>query len=342
MKKFTYRNKTFIWTLITTLVLLPIFMYLFKFGTKPLSTHQSIWGDFGSYVSGIYGTLAFFVLIYTTTITRKQFQIQNEDNLFFKLYESLENRIANNSIIIGDKHYNAHQSLEVLAKKYYEELFTTETIDIARRLLCNSPEKLGVTQFMKLFNATKGTDFHKSFTTDKESFISDIISQGGFNERSERLKDYIGSRGQEQANVRSALIDIGNVYFYKISFSERRPHYVAATQRISHIHGGFLDGYLKNVYFLLEFAAKSINRDTYLKFLKAQFTKYELIIAFYHVAGRSGKLGNMKYLRELGIMDGLMAPDCRSLMIDVPSEEDLNLELKNVFSDDLSSTQQLN
>src|SRR5882672_226478 len=58
-----------------------------------LSEDHTRWAEFGAFAGGIYGTLAFFALAYTAHITRRQFKIQNEDNVFFKLYESLQKRI---------------------------------------------------------------------------------------------------------------------------------------------------------------------------------------------------------------------------------------------------------
>lgn len=308
---------------------IPLGIYFFKFHGSLSKTHTA-WGEFGSYVSGVYGTLAFLVLAYTTNITRRQFQIQNEDNVFFKLYESLQNRITNSSTVEGDSTHTAHQTLKALANKFHEEL-SAQAIEIARLMLCKSPEQVADVHYMKIFEAIRGLRGFESFTEERDNFISDINGQSDFNARWEQLKFHIGSQGEESGRLKEALRATGSVNFYKIPFTERRLHYVAVAQRLSAGHGEFLDGYFKNICFLLEFAAKSVNKATYLEFLKAQLTKYELIIVFYLVAGRDGELGNMKNLRDLGVMDGLVALGCQSLMIDFPSAEDLMYELENVF-----------
>lgn len=309
----------------------PLGIYFFHFHGS-WSTKHDEWGEFGSYVSGVYGTLAFLVLAYTTNITRRQFQIQNEDNVFFKLHESLQNRITNNSTVVGDATHTAHQTLKALAKRFHEEL-SAQAIEIARLLLCKTPERIADVHFLRIFAAIRGLRFVESFTEERDNFISDINGQPDFNARWEQLKIHIGSRGEESERLKEALRATGSVNFYRIPFSERRQHYVAVVQRLSDEHGEFLDGYFKNICFLLEFAAKSVNRATYVAFLKAQLTKYELIIVFYLVAGRNGELGNMKYLRDLGITEGLITLGCQSLMLDFPSDEELRNELENVFDD---------
>lgn len=311
----------------------PLAIYFFNFHGSLSPTHND-WSSFGSYVSGVYGTLAFFVLAYTTNITRRQFQIQNEDNVFFKLYESMQIRITNNSTEVGDATHTAHKALKALATQFHKEL-TTEAIMIARLLLCKSPEKVSKVHFAKIFEALRGLRGIDSLTEEMDNFIADINIHSDFNARWEQLKFHIGSQGEESERLKDALRATGSVNFYKIPFSDRRHHYMAATQRLTNDNGEFLDGYIKNICFILEFSAKSVNRPIYLAFLKAQLTKYELVILFYIVAGRVGELGNMRYLRDLGIMDGLLTLGCQSLMIDVPSNDDLISEIENVFSDQI-------
>lgn len=311
---------------------IPLVFYLFKFNGH-LSDNHTTWAEFGSYVSGVYGTFAFLILAYTTDLTRKQFKIQNEDNVFFKLYESLQSRITNITAIVDDKEHAAHQVLKILANKFYEEL-SWQTLEIARMLLCRDPENIANVHYMKLFMAMYGENAVNSFSEDKANFIADITSQPDFNSRWERLKDRIGSRGYESDSVKDALRATGSVNFYKIPFSERRQYYKIVAQRLSSEYGEFLDGYFKNICFLVGFAAKAHNRTVYIDFIKSQLTKYELVIIFYLIAGRSDQLGVMKNFYDLGIVDGLLTPECGSLMLDCPSPKELEAELYNVFNDE--------
>ncbi|MDD5035521.1 MAG: putative phage abortive infection protein [Methylococcaceae bacterium] len=310
---------------------LPLIFYFLTFHGS-LSVKHDRWAEFGSYLSGTYGTFAFIILAYTTNITRRQFTIQNEDNIFFKLYESLKNRIDNSLVVIDNTEHTKHKTLMILANRFREELSET-TLEIARVLLCKAPENINDIHYMKIFMATRELNFIDSFSEYKTDFISKITAQPDFNTRWEVLEFYIGSRGQESGDLRNALQAIGSVNFYKIPFPERRHYYNLVAQTVIREHGEFLDGYFRNICFLVEFATKSYNRDIYIKFIKSQLTKYELIIIFYLIAGRDGKLGNMKNLLDLGIIDGLLTIGCQSLMLDFPSTEELKIELINVFND---------
>ena len=102
--------------LFTLLFTLPIVFYAISF-SGGISNEHSRWSEFGSFLSGIYGTFAFIILAYTTNLTRKQFKIQNEDNVFFKLYESLQTRITNSSISLDNVEYTANQTLKKLTEE---------------------------------------------------------------------------------------------------------------------------------------------------------------------------------------------------------------------------------
>lgn len=274
--------------------------------------------------------MAFVALVYTTNITRKQFNIQNEDSVFFKLYDSLQNRISIATLSIDGDKFSAHQLIKMLANKFYSEL-SEESVEIARLLLAKRPETISNTHYGKIFEAINGEDYFETLTNDKDNLIQDINSQVDFNSRWEALKYYIGSRGDEGSKLKDALRATGSVNFYKIPFSERRSHYKHVYQRLSIEYGGFLDGYFKNVKYLLEFADKSTNKDMYVNFINSQLTKYELILLFYFIVGSEQKLEDKIVFFNLGVFDEMLSIDFHILMIDAPSKEILKNELNNIF-----------
>ncbi|NJL36643.1 MAG: hypothetical protein HC840_06665 [Leptolyngbyaceae cyanobacterium RM2_2_4] len=109
----------------------------------------------------------------------------------------------------------------------------------------------------------------------------------------EQLKNYVGSGGAESDKVRKALQHTGSANFYKIPFKDRQHHYSEALRRIMSDHGEFLDGYFRNLLFVVEVAAASSNKDLYARFINAQLTRYEVVILFYMIAG-GGNLSTMQ------------------------------------------------
>ena len=314
---------------VIALFILPLALYAYNFNGVLPSEHTA-WAEFGSYIGGIYGGLAFFAFVYTTNITRKQFKTQNEDNVFFKLYDSLQNRISTATLLIDGDKYSAHQLIKVLAKKFYSEL-SEESIEIARLLLAKRPETISNTHYGKIFEAINGPGYFDTLIKDKDSLIQDVNSLADFGARWEVLKYYIGSRGGESSKLKEALRATGSVNFYKIPFSERSCHYKYVYQRLSVDYGEFLDGYFKNVKYLLEFADKSANKCLYVNFINSQLTKYELILLFYFIVGGEQKIEDKIVFSNLGVFDELLSIDYHMLMIDAPSKEILEKELENTF-----------
>lgn len=313
----------------------PLVLYFFRFHS-PLSTEHTRWGEFGSYLSGVYGSLALIIVVYSTFLTRVQFKRENEDSVFFKLFDSLQNRITSSVVKVGEDNLSAHKTLKHIVDKFYEEL-SKEAVEIARLLLCNSPENLGDTQYLQLFGAIRGGFDNQSILANRSEFIENITSTNDFNIRWETLKCYIGSRGSEPKPVREALQKIGNVYFYKIPYDERKKRYEAALIRVLDEHGEFLDGYFSTLLFVVEFAETTCNMDLYRKYIQSQLTRYEIIIIFYMLTGKKQKLSEVSVFYKSGLLNRLKKSDCTSLMIDMPSPEEIEVELNNLFYEVIKS-----
>lgn len=293
---------------------------------------HSRWGEFGSFLGGIYGSFAFIILAYTTNLTRQQFKTQNEDNIFFKLYESLQIRITNSSMIVDDVEFTANKTLKTITE-YFEKRLEIEAIELARILLAESPEKVAPVSYSKIFKAINGEKSYATFHEDMENFIMEINNQADFSARWEKLKWYINSRGNESEKVREALRSTGCINFYKIPYIKRQAHYRNVSQSLLSEYGDFLDGYLHNISYIIEFVEKASNKSVYLEFIKSQLTKYEIVIIFYLIAGQEKKLKSHNKFYTLGIMDRLLTTECQFLMIDSPSIETMEKELTYVFGE---------
>ncbi|MGY2135789.1 hypothetical protein ACW9I8_04125 [Pseudomonas reactans] len=310
-------------------VLAPAGLYFSQFHGG-LSAEHIRWGEFGSYFSGVYGGFALLVLAYTTYLTQAQFKRQNEDGVFYKLFDALQYRIQHSSIVVKDKEFSAHKSLKYIAESIYKEL-SVEAVELGRMLLCKEPENLASVNYSKLFAVLNGWRWIETFEEDRAAFIADITAQKDFNARWERLKFYIGSCGEETEATRDALRAIGCVNFYLVSFKDRKRHYLAALQRVLKRHGEFLDGYLSTVLYIAEVCAKSKNSPQYARYAQSQLTRYEVVILFYLLAGSEEKVAGAENLKIFGFLNRLSTDDCKVLMIDLPSDEQIDREIAAVF-----------
>lgn len=329
MSNIPMRNKTAKITGLCLLFLSPLILYYFYFPGSFTSNHTK-WAEFGSYISGVYGALAFLILAVTTVITRQQFKIQNQDNIFFSLHQALENRIATAATLAGESKLTAHQVLKLISEKFYEEL-SEQSIMIGRLLFTKTPETVADVHFMKLFQATYGNEAIFSFDDIKQEFMSDMTSDSDCNQRWETLKKYIGSNGFESPQVRDALRATGSVNFYKLPFQDRRKYYKVVADNLLSEYGEFLDGYFKTITFLVNYADSAINKDTYIEFIKSQLSKYELVILFYLISGSSENILKFKAFHHNNILDGLLNFGSLSLLIDCPPADVLKRELGDIF-----------
>lgn len=312
--------------LILIAFLIPFGVYCYQFQV-PLSTERDDWSAFGSYMSGTYGTLGFFLLIYGYYTTNRQFKIQSENDRFFKLYESLQNRIENSQINIGEASYQGHKTLEFIVDDFYKRLML-ESRYIARNILCKNPEELSITSYHKIFEAAKGLN---ASSYSKEQFVSDMTNAGDFNSRWEFVKSLIGTQGSEDPKIGKALEEVGSVLFYKISFSDRKLKYINVLGEILDEHGAFLDVYFKNMSFLVTYAANTSEKELYFKFIKSQLSKYELILLFYFITGNA-KPEKTHVLINKFLLNEDFGFDCNRLMIDFPGKDQIKSDLYDALN----------
>ena len=103
-----------------------------------------------------------------------------------------------------------------------------------------------------------------------------------------------------------------------------------AIYTLEHNYGEFINGYIKNIKFIADFVEKSENKELYIKFVISQLSKYELVTLFYYCC--SNREQNItEIISNLGLLHSINNQECRTLMIDMPSEQDINKDLINIF-----------
>jgi len=311
------------------LAIFPVLLYVTNF-SGGLSKDSSRWGEFGSYLSGVYGSLALAVLIYTTISSQNQFKRLNEDNIFYRLLDALHARILHNSISIDAGEISGYRSIKYIAELYNREL-SQEAVKIARNLFYRSPESIDNVHFAKLFQLLYPSDWHANFESHRNNFIKQILDKN-LDDRWELLKYYFGSSGFETDPIKEVLQATGSVNFYKISFQDRQHHYSAVLERIMDGYGQLLDGYLETLLHIADVAKASSSRLEYARYLRSQLTSYEIVIIFYMLLGSDAtRRQRSRTLYDLGILSRLQTNECLSLMIDWPDAEVIDRELAALF-----------
>lgn len=319
-------------TLIILATMLPLLLYLYRFNGFFFNEHRH-WSEFGSYIGGIYGCLAFIVLALTFDLSRKQFKSQSEDLFFFKLVEA--HKEINNNIIkkIGS------QTEKVTALQITEDFKTelhNQSVALARNILRDDPRSVSLTHYMKIYESIYGEQSIERSQNFMNRLIDSITSLKTNTEKWNELKDFIGYADREPPELKDALRALGCVNFYLINPKTRFDYYKRATNNLSFEFGYdyYFDSILNNFKFISEFIESSERKKFYLKYLKSQLTRYEIINLFYILSGSDRETESIdKYSKILqNIFSELRNQNSRYYMIDFPSEKQIETEIDYLFS----------
>ncbi|WP_340152675.1 hypothetical protein [uncultured Marivirga sp.] len=322
------------WILLSLGIIIMIIVTVLFFLNRDLATNQPIngtlFGQYGSLIGGLIGTivaLVSFLLLYETlNEQRRQSQKQGEDQIFYRILDKQQNRIINSTIEENSTKYHGYQFFSFLTKEYKNRVIEKCHL-LSRKLICDEPENIDNFFLNKLFNARDNNPELKDFELFKQDFISELKRRDK-NDRWEYLKYYFGSVGQEPPNLRSVLIDIGTVKFYKINFDHRKEIYKEIYSTIKSDYGYFIDHYTKELEFFALFIKESLNQELYISYLVSQSTIYETVIVFYYLASGFASNSLMEFVIENQLLDNLINND--PILIDYPSREELENEIENI------------
>lgn len=342
MEKEIFRYLKWAFGSFTVLFILVIIFIFTPFFSKFDFTKSGVFGDtiaglsaaFIGSLGVIFTFLAFWSQFQANQLQAKQFQKQNEDGIFFRLVDTQNLRITNSSIAVNAISYGSFQLLEQIVKNALQDI-TSQTAFLARQLICEDPEKITPLHYRKMF------ELNAIFSDNPTIHVNEIFDSlmGNFfekmkgmkfNERWEFIKVYFNSSSSESNGQLRLLTAIGSVQFYKIDFSKRLDIYDKTMQNIDKAFGSFLDGYIKGWEFIAVYCSNSLNRKTYHEFLSAHISKYELIILFYYLASGRATKPLCEFAQQANIFHNL--PRYNDLLIDVPSELEIENEIENVYT----------
>ncbi|WP_215810672.1 hypothetical protein [Vibrio alginolyticus] len=307
----------------------PIGVFVDNFGWHP-STKLNDWGTFGSFISGIYGTLAFFAVAYSLYLTRVQFAKQSEDVTFYKAMDSLDSCVSNIDNLVDSSGGSQPGLIHLI--DFIRSENEKECALLTRRILCKYYEVISEQYWYRLFSPVvkeSGT----TLTTDEyiDSFREYFRQHPDFNTRWERLKCDFGGIGVESNTISHELCAIGSVLFFKAPFPEREYIFTKTLAEVDETYGEFLNRYKNTITFALDHASKSINKKLYSSYIVSKLTKYEIVV-LYHLAMVSEDKHFISLLMEFEILSMVKRLECRMLIIDCPSEVNIENDINSIMS----------
>lgn len=236
-------------------------------------TFNGLIGPFVAFLAVVLTFIAFWMQYEANREQKLQFERQNQDQLFFRLFDSQESKIVNSSFRVNELEISSFQLLEHIVSEFRKEI-TIECRLLAREIVRNQFETLREVFYHKMLKAN-AIPFER-FESEKNRFISDMNSLDS-NSRWDYIKNYLGSLGGETKGQIEVLEAIGTVYFYKVDFQDRKNIYSRAYETIEHKYGSFLDGYFKGLEYISELINSSLKR----KFICNIFCLKCLVLKWY-------------------------------------------------------------
>lgn len=258
---------------------------------------------------------------------------QNDDKIlqekkFSELKDELKEKIINFSFG-NNSGYNALDELISELKRDME----AELVFLGRCLLSKIPEKIPDLHYEKIIEAyyfgISGEKLNKEAQNLKDDFIKNS------DDRWEYIKTYIGSTHHEMPRQKEALMFIGMEQFYKIDFEERKNViYSVCYQNIYEKFRGFINVYIKNLRYLIDFVIEIKDNNNYINYLCKNLSAQELMLIFYYCASTKCSNKFREKIKRIGLLNNLDHLDNR--FVDSPSQEELNKEIENVLKEDNS------
>jgi len=314
------------------LILLPILFtqdYItisFSKNTAELANNLAgIKAPFLSFFGSVLVYLALKSQIRANHEIKKQFEQQNQDYLFFRLVDTLHDRIKNYSIDNPDKNNFEIKSYGILSHLVvnFKKDIDNECIDLGRHLMTIKPELINVEYYARLL-----AEPHSAIKRHEGKDLRDIlINEHDTNKRWEIIKTYINGRGYENTHHASMLKSIGHVYFYKCAFEDRSDIYHGVYQKNYQIHGSFFDGYFNNLKYVLKYIDNIKENAFYIDYLKSNITSYEKAFIYYYLASNDSTREFKDLISKFDFISDLQ--DFNSFFIDIPSREEFKNEVQN-------------
>lgn len=349
-RKFFKRNLIIILVIISILLFIFSFIapYLFTLKTSVLNQDFSKTGAIGDTIGGLMNPfialsgvcvtfLAFFMQYKANKIQVKNFRAEQKKNnkllkeqLFFRLFESLNQRIVNFSYSENvdrydknNKTFNGYIALSNLAKAFKTRM-DERSATFGRQLLAKMPERIPEVNLKKLVNIDDIHEYEQYLSFD--DFKSTLLTTS-YDERWEYIKSFVGRKDHD--DVHRELASIGSVLFYKLALFEKEELYYDSYSDVNRTYGGFIDGYIKNLKYLLMFIEKNDSKGFFLDYMVSNMTIQEFITVFYYCASRYSGSDFKRLVKKFGLLKNLhLAEDS---FIDSPTEENLAKEIEEIL-----------
>lgn len=263
---------------------------------------------FFSLLSCILVYAAFKAQIRANQLIQDQFKEQNNDNLFFRLIDSMHNKVSMASLQEFNKEVSGQEGLYALNRQIRNR-YIKELKKVGVEYMIEFPQEVNNDIYRELLKCDNGIYINDE---NVQSFKESFIQRNAFEERFLMSREELIEKYESHSDFHKCLIKLGKDNFYK-TFIERRWHvYQTVFEKEHEKHRGFFEGYFNSLKYLLSFIKNNdtddknnITHPFYVNFLKENLTSIEKVLIFYYCASTKCDYTTKKLIKKYSILDGL-------------------------------------
>lgn len=263
--------------IITFLVLLTPFFLSFpnKYftlndeGLANIGTALSITSPFIGIISGILVYIAFRVQYQANKDINEKFEMQNADQLFFRIIDDLQNKKSSFKTTFNHETHTADNAVYHIIKDINRNISNFNSIAVWA--IKNKRDEL-THEFLSNLDEFSYLE-NKYYDIDYLEKRHDDLTNNDFPIYDESYETMMG--------------DITRVYFYKVPYEIRKRNYSSVFKQIYNQHGGTIEGYFRTLKYLINFIDKQTNDNQqlhYIDYLTNNISEFEKALIFYYCA----------------------------------------------------------
>lgn len=257
-------------------------------GLANIGTALSITAPFIGIGSSVLVYLAFRVQFKANQEINEKFEKQNDDQLFFKVIENLNEKVKNTSLTIDTKTHIGIQAIFTITKNLARENLKYST-DIGKEILNNNEDIINQDKFEDWAHSV-GCPYDNSINLkekllNNEAFADDIY-------------------GDVSRSVDELLKKLGFEYRYSSDFEIRQKIYEKSFRIVSTNIKGIIEHYIVTTQYLLNFLIQKKN-SFYTSYFIDNLTNVEKAFIFYYCSSLSGETKFKSMIKELGIINDI-------------------------------------
>jgi hypothetical protein len=333
--------------IIKLILLLCLIVFVFSLFTPFIFTRSSFFesldftetGPIGDTIGGILNPflaiigmlltfLAFYIQYSANKAQLKQFnktqEKQNEllkEQQYFRIVENLNQKIFSFSTS-GNSSYEAIN--EII--KEYKNREKSQCFELGRYILTKKTHLLNETDFSKLERKLIELNFNEFAVKNLKKDIFNLDE----NERWEFMKRFVKVYENNDNELNEIVAGFCRINFYKLNWDEKQGFYSNCFDQINSKYSGFINSYIKNLFFLLKFIEVNDENKFYREYFIGNLSIEENLLIYYYTSSYKASLEFINLIKKFNLFDDLL--NFREKFIDIPREEQLKSEIELILN----------